>query len=343
MQQQRRDRKVAAVYVALAALLLLFFVADILLGSEPISLQAALQSFLGNENPALSHIVVGYRLPKALVAIVAGVSLSVSGLQMQTVFRNPLADPYILGVSSGAGLGVALFLMGCSLWGGVALGAFLPSMGYALAAWIGAGCVMLIMLLISLRVRDIMAMLILGMMIGSAAAALITVLQYFSREAMLKSYVLWTMGSLGNVTTAQLYVLLAVTLVGGVLALLSVKTLNVLMLGETYARSIGYGAARHRTFIILTSTILTGTVTAFCGPIGFIGVAVPHVARMLIREADHRYLMPATMLLGAVVMLFCDMVSQMPGSDSALPINTVTALLGIPVVVMVIIRNQKIV
>lgn len=330
-------------YAVLAVLLLLFFVADLLLGSQIISLPEALKALLGSEASPLSYILFSYRLPKALVAVAVGISLSVSGLQMQTVFRNPLADPYILGVSSGAGLGVALFLMGCSLWGGVMLGSFLPSMGYALAAWIGAACVMLLMLLISVRVRDIMAMLILGMMIGSAAAALITVLQYFSRETMLKSYVLWTMGNLGNVTAAQLYVLLVVTFVGGIFALLSIKTLNALMLGETYARSIGYGATRHRTFIILTSTILTGTVTAFCGPIGFIGVAVPHVARMLIREADHRYLMPTTMLLGAVVMLFCDIVSQMPGYDTSLPINTVTALLGIPIVVIVIIRNQKIV
>jgi len=181
------------------------------------------------------------------------------------------------------------------------------------------------------------------MMIGSAAAALITVLQYFSREAMLKSYVLWTMGSLGNVTSSQLGVMLAVTLLGCVFALLSVKTLNALTHGEAYARSIGYSPARHRTFIMLTSTMLTGTVTAFCGPIGFVGVAVPHVARMLVREADHRYLMPATMLLGAVVMLLCDIISQLPGYATALPINTVTALLGIPVVALVIIRNQKIV
>ncbi len=341
--QYRRDKKVAVVYAVLAALLLLFFIADILLGSHIISVPTAIKALLGEDSSPLSHIFIGYRIPKALVAVVVGVSLSVSGLQMQTVFRNPLADPYILGVSSGAGLGVALFLMGCSLWGGVALGAFLPSMGYALSAWIGAACVMLIMLLISVRVRDIMAMLILGMMIGSAASALITVLQYFSRETTLKSYVLWTMGSLGNVTTAQLHVLLVVTLVGSIFALLSIKTLNALMLGETYARSIGYGATRHRTFIILTSTILAGTVTAFCGPIGFIGVAVPHVARMLIREADHRYLMPTTMLLGAVVMLLCDVISQVPGYDTSLPINTVTALLGIPVVIFVIIRNQKIV
>jgi len=340
---QQRGKRVAMLYAVLAVVVLLFFIADLLLGAEIISPSAALQALLGSNSSPLQHIIFGYRLPKALVAAIVGVSLSVSGLQMQTLFRNPLADPYILGVSAGAGLGVALLLMGCSVFGAAAVGAFLPSMGYTLAAWIGSAAVMLVMLLISVRVRDIMAMLILGMMIGSAAAALITVLQYFSREALLKSYMLWTMGSLGNVTAAQLYVLLAVALVGCIFALLSIKTLNALMLGESYARSIGYGVARQRAFIIFTSTILTGTVTAFCGPIGFVGVAVPHVARMLVREADHRYLMPTTMLLGAAVMLFCDIASQMPSYDTSLPINVVTALLGIPIVVLVIVRNQKIV
>jgi iron complex transport system permease protein len=336
----RRHRKVAVAYTILAALLLLFFAADLLLGSQTVSLPQALQALRGADADPLRYLLLSYRLPKALTAVAVGVSLSVSGLQMQTLFRNPLADPYILGVSSGAGLGVALLLMGSALWGGVALA--LPSMGVALAAWVGAAAVMLLMLLISLRLRDIMAMLILGMMLGSAAAALITLLQYFSREAALKTYVLWTMGSLGNLTAPQLHTLLAVTLLGAALALLSAKTLNALMLGEAYARSIGYGAVRHRTLIILTATLLTGTATAFCGPIGFIGVAVPHVARLLIREADHRYLLPTTMLLGAVVMLLCDMLSQMPGQSAALPINTVTALLGIPIVILVIVRNQKI-
>jgi iron complex transport system permease protein len=321
----------------------MLLVADVLLGSEPVPLSAAWRALLGAEQSHLSQIILAYRLPKAMVALLVGVSLSISGLQMQTIFRNPLADPYILGVSAGAGLGVALFVMGYSAWGTTAVGALLASMGYAASACVGAAFVMLIMLSISMRVRDIMAMLILGVMIGSATSAVISALQYFSREAALKSYVLWTMGGLGNVTSVQLYVLIAVTLAGSALALLSIKTLNALMLGESYARSIGYNVGRHRLAIMLTATLLTGTATAFCGPIGFIGVAVPHAARMLIREADHRYLLPITMLLGAVALLLCDVLSSMPGYETSLPINTVTSLLGIPVVIMVIVRNQKIV
>ncbi|MDR0687714.1 MAG: iron ABC transporter permease [Prevotellaceae bacterium] len=338
----QRNKRVAAAGVTLAALVLMLLVADVLLGSEPVPLSAAWRALFGAEQSHLSQIILAYRLPKAMVALLVGISLSVSGLQMQTIFRNPLADPYILGVSAGAGLGVALFVMGYSAWGATAVGALLASMGYAASACVGAAFVMLIMLSISMRVRDIMAMLILGVMIGSAASAIISALQYFSREAALKSYVLWTMGGLGNVTSVQLYVLIAVTLAGSVLALLSIKTLNALMLGESYARSIGYNVGRHRLAIMLTATLLTGTATAFCGPIGFIGVAVPHAARMLIREADHRYLLPITMLLGAVALLLCDVLSSMPGYETSLPINTITSLLGIPIVILVIVRNQKI-
>jgi iron complex transport system permease protein len=341
MHLPQRRKKVAVFGAALAALTLLLLVADVLLGSEPIPLATAWRALLGEEPSHLAHIILSYRLPKAAVALLVGVSLSVSGLQMQTMFRNPLADPYILGVSAGAGLGVALLVMGRSIWGATAVGALLASMGYAVAACAGAAVVMLIMLTISVRVRDIMAVLILGVMIGSATSALISALQYFSREAALKSYVLWTMGGLGNVTSAQLCVLSAVTLAGSVLALLSVKTLNALMQGEHYARSIGYNVRRRRLLIMLTATMLTGTATAFCGPIGFVGVATPHVARMLIREADHRYLLPVTMLLGAAVMLLCDVVSSLPGYETSLPINTVTSLLGIPIVILVIMRNQK--
>jgi iron complex transport system permease protein len=338
-----RNKKILAAGAALVLAAVALFVADVVLGSERLPLGEVLRALMGDDDSSASRIVTGYRVPKALAALLVGMALATSGLQMQTVFRNPLADPYILGVSSGAGLGVALFVMGCSLWGTTALGALLSGMGYALAACLGAACVMLLVLLISMRVRDIMAMLILGVMIGSATSAVISLLQYFSRDASLKSYVLWTMGGMGNVTTTQLAILTAVTLAGCGLALLSVKTLNALMLGESYARSLGFNVAKRRLLIILTATVLTGTCTAFCGPIGFVGVAVPHVARMLIREADHRYLLPITMLLGAALMLMCDLLSAMPGYDTSLPINTITALLGIPVVVIVIVRNQKII
>ncbi|MDR3329374.1 MAG: iron ABC transporter permease, partial [Prevotellaceae bacterium] len=209
---QPRSKKVVAVCIALTALLALLLLADVLLGSLLISPATVLRALTGSEDSYFSHIILSYRLPKALVAALVGMSLSVSGLQMQTVFRNPLADPYILGISAGAGLGVALFIMGCSLWGATALGALLSGMGYALAACAGAAAVMLIMLVVAARVRDIMAMLILGVMVGSATAAIISALQYFSKDSSLKAYVLWTMGNLGNVTTAQLYLLALATL-----------------------------------------------------------------------------------------------------------------------------------
>ncbi|MGL4364485.1 MAG: iron chelate uptake ABC transporter family permease subunit [Bacteroidales bacterium] len=339
----QRRKKSLFIYTALTILLVLFFIADLLIGSQSISLQTIFKIIFCGEETPYSEIILYYRLPKIIAAVVVGMSLSISGLQMQTVFRNPLADPYILGVSSGAGLGVALLIMGSVWCGSLNMALDLSDVSYAFAACVGSVSVMMLMLFISLRIRNIMAMLILGMMIGSAAAALITVLQYFSQETMLKSYMLWTMGNLGNLTLSQLYVMLIVCIIGGIFSLLFTKILNALMLGESYAQSIGYGAIKYRSLIILNSSLLTGTVTAFCGPIGFIGIAVPHVARLLICEADHRYLMPTTILLGGVLMLICDMLSQLPFQNSVLPINTVTALLGIPIIIFVIMRNQKIV
>ncbi|MDR1226697.1 MAG: iron ABC transporter permease [Prevotellaceae bacterium] len=337
------ERKWLYIYLVLPILLLIFFVADVLLGSEIISLSRALSAFSGEDASYVSAILFRYRIPKALTALAVGVALSISGLQMQTVFRNPLADPYILGVSSGAGLGVAMFLLTCNVFGISILSGAMQNLGHAFAACIGAAAVMLVMLFISARLRDIMAMLILGMMIGSAAGALVSLLQYFSDAVALKSYVMWTMGSVGNVTNLQLAILLSVVLLGIIFVIASIKTLNVLMIGEDYARSLGYNVKKSRTAIIVAATVMTGVATAFCGPVGFIGVAVPHVARMILHEADHRYLVPATMLLGGVTMLFCDVLSQLPGQQASLPVNTVTALLGIPVVVLVIMRNQKIV
>lgn len=326
-------------YCCLSVLLLCLFAADVAFGSVLISPLDALKAWQDEAVTPQSVILFHYRIPKAIVAVVVGMSLSVSGLQMQTVFRNPLADPYILGVSAGAGLGVALFLLGAPLFATLAW----FSLGQAFAAWVGAAGMMLLLIVVSARVRDIMAILVLGVILGSAVSALITLLQYFGQSAALKSYVLWTMGNIGNVSAAQLAVLCATTLAGGAAALCSCKTLNALMLGEDYARSIGYRVTLHRTLIILTATMLTGTATAFCGPIGFVGIAVPHVARMLCRNADHRRLMPVSMLLGACALLLCDILSQMPGFDTSLPINTITALLGIPVVIFVIIRNQKLI
>ena len=264
--------------------------------------------------------------------------LAVSGLQMQTLFRNPLAGPYVLGVSSGASLGVALFILGAPMLG-LTGHAWLSSLGVAGAAWIGAAATLALVAAISTRIKDIMVILILGIMISSGVSAIVQILQYLSAEEALKSFVVWTMGSLGDVTATQLALLLPAVAAGAALGVAAIKSLNMLLLGENYARSMGLDLRRSRSIILLSTTLLAGTVTAFCGPIGFIGLAMPHVARVIFRNADHRTLMPAAALTGAASLLLCDMVAKL----LALPVNSITALLGIPVVVWVVVRNRNIV
>ena len=255
---------------------------------------------------------------------------------MQTLFRNPLAGPYVLGVSSGAGLGVALFLLGAPLLG-VAGHSFVRSLGVAGAAWLGSALVLAIVMAVSRRIKDIMVILILGMMFGSGISSIVEILQYLSSEAALKSFVIWTMGSLGDVTAQQLTILVPSIVVGLLLAVWTIKPLNLLLFGEEYAVTMGLNIRRSRGLLFLSTTLLAGTVTAFCGPIGFIGLAMPHVARMLFRNGDHRVLVPGTILSGAAVLLLCDLVSKF----FTLPINAITALLGIPIVVWVVLRNKS--
>lgn len=330
----------AIYFLILTLLLLLLFAADIFWGSVHLSPGEVLGAFTGGESHS-SLLVLNFRLPKAIMAVVAGMALSVSGLQMQTLFRNPLAGPYVLGVSSGASLGVALFLLGIPLLGAGSHSEILRNIGMAGAAWIGAAAVLLLVTAAASRLKDIMAVLILGMMIGAASTAIVELLQYLSSEAALKSFVVWTMGSLGGVVRSQLVIVCVVVAGGLMLSVYLIKPLNLLLLGENYAVTMGLRVRRARNLIFLSTVLLAGTVTAFCGPIAFIGIAVPHVARMLFRNADHRVLLPATMLLGAVLMLLCDIIAGLPGYDMVLPINTVTALLGIPVVIMVIFRYRR--
>ena len=246
---------------------------------------------------------------------------------MQTLFRNPLAGPYVLGISSGASLGVAL----------VVLAGIGSSIGVAGAAWIGAGAVLLIIAAVGHRIKDIMVILILGMMFSSGVSAIVQILQYISKEEALKAFVIWTMGSLGDVTLTQLCILVPAVSVGLVLAVVCIKPLNMLLFGEEYAVTMGLNIRRSRRLLFLSTTLLAGTVTAFCGPIGFIGLAMPHVTRMLFRNSDHRVLVPGTVLTGASVLLLCDLVSKL----FTLPINAITALLGIPIVVWVVLRNKS--
>ena len=327
-------RRTAILFTVLSLLTAALFTADLLVGSVAVALRDIWAALTGGScDPAVRDIILKIRLLKAVTALFAGAALAASGLQMQTLFRNPLAGPYVLGISSGAGLGVALFLLGAPLLG-VSAHSFVQSLGIAGAAWLGAALVLLIVMAVSRRIKDIMVILILGMMFGSGVSSMVEILQYLSSEAALKSFVIWTMGSLGDVTGGNLALMLPVITAGLVLSIAVIKPLNLLLLGENYARTMGLNVQRTRTLLFLSTVLLAGTVTAFCGPVGFIGLAVPHLARMLFASADHRVLMPASMLSGAALLLVCDLISK----SLALPINTVTALMGIPVVIVVVVR-----
>lgn len=320
---------------------ILLFIADLLLGSVIISLKTFVHLLSGNSSEDYLHtILYNFRIPRALTAIAAGMALSVSGLIMQTVFRNPLAGPFVLGISSGASLGVALVIIGLQAFGWFSVAA-ISNWTIVSAALIGSGLLLLMLLMVSSRVKDIMTILILGILFSSSVSALVSILQYFSPEGALKSYVIWTMGNLGNVTGNQLSILWLVTAVGVLIALLNGKGLNIMLLGEHYAQTTGVNIFVFRLFIFIATSLLAGSVTAFCGPIGFIGIAVPHVVRLVFKTTNHFLLIPGTLLTGAAIMLMSDIVAHLPGSDRILPINSITALLGIPIVVWIIFRNRN--
>jgi iron complex transport system permease protein len=333
--------------LALAGLVLLGFVLDIALGPVRIPVIEVVKILLGQavDNPAWTFIVREIRLPKALTALAVGSGLAVSGLQMQTLFRNPLAGPSVLGLTAGAGLGVAaVMLAGGSVANSFAIRALGlgGSWSLVLAATAGAALVMALVLALSARVRDNVVLLIVGLMIASVTGAIVSLWQYFSAPEQIQEYLLWTFGSLGGVVGTHLAVLATVVGVGLVLAFASAKPLNALLLGENYARSMGLVVGRSRTLIIASTSLLAGAITAFCGPIGFLGIAVPHLTRALLRTADHRLLLPGSCLAGAALTLACDCVTQLPGSQTSLPLSVVTSLLGAPVVLWVVLRRQNI-
>ena len=322
-------------FTLLAALCALLFVVDIAVGSVAIPLSEVISALCGGGAAEVRSIVLDIRLVRAVVAVLAGAALSISGLQMQVLFRNPLAGPYVLGVSAGASFGVALFLLGAPLFG-LAFSPTLQNLGTVGAAWIGSAMVLVLVVALSRRIKDIMVMLILGIMLSSGVGALVEIMQYFSSEASLKSYVVWTMGSLGDVTATQLAVLAPVIVAGLAMAVAAIKPMNMLLAGERYAASMGLNISRSRNLILTSTTLLAGTITAFCGPIGFVGIAVPHIARMLFRSADHRTLLPATILSGVVMLLVGDILAKY----FVLPINTITALMGIPIVIYIVTRRR---
>lgn len=331
--------------VALAA-----FMLSLAVGSVRIPLDEIVAVLLGGDasRPAWATIVLKFRLPKALTAMLAGAALSVSGLQMQTLFRNPLAGPFVLGISSGASLGVALTVLlagvAVGLGGSTTLLAGISLAGdtsLALSAIIGSGLVLLLVMSVARRVQSGMTLLILGLMFGYTTSALVSVLIYFSVVERIQAYISWTFGSFGGVTWRQLQVMAPAIILGLAGGHLLMKPLNALLLGETYALSLGLNVRRVRLGIIGSSAILAGVVTAFCGPIGFLGIAVPHLCRSLLNTSDHRLLLPAVSFMGATLALGADIVAGLPGSQLTLPLNAVTALLGAPVVIWVILRQRN--
>ena len=323
-----RSRSVL-LFTALAALTLFLFLLDLAVGAVAVPLGDVWAALTGGDCPrATAKIILNIRLIKAVVALLAGAARSASGLQMQNIFIYPLSWHFLLFIISGASLGVAL----------VVLAGVGSSIGIAGAAWLGAAIVLVVIAAVGHRIKDIMVILILGMMFSSGIGAVVQILQYVANDESLKMFVIWTMGSLGDVTFNQLAVLIPSIIAGLLLAVITIKPLNLLLFGEEYAVTMGLNVRRSRGLLFLSTTLLAGTVTAFCGPIGFIGLAMPHVTRMLFRNSDHRVLVPGTVLSGASVLLLCDLVSKL----FTLPINAITALLGIPIVVWVVLRNKSV-
>jgi len=295
----------------------------------------------GGSGDSWAYIIWAYRIPKAFTAILVGGGLSLSGLLMQTLFRNPLAGPFVLGISSGASLGAALLLMGTSLATGLATLSLLGNISLALAASIGSFLVLLVVMAMAQRVKDSMALLIIGLMFGSISSALVSVLAYFSSAEDLQRFVFWSLGSVGNLGAGQLWLLAGMVALGILLAYACLKPLNALLLGEHYAQSLGIPLKRSRMAIIIATGLLAGGVTAFAGPIAFVGLAVPHLSRQIFDTMEHRVLIPAVLLYGAVLMLLCDTVAQWPNSATVLPINAITSLVGAPVVIWLLVRKRK--
>lgn len=330
-------------FLILSVLLIICFFINISLGSVSIPFKDVFSSLIGNtvEQETWKHIVQNYRLPKAITAIIVGSGLGISGLLMQTLFRNPLAGPFVLGISSGASLGVALVILGSGLFGGVFASLFISKWGIVLAASLGSFLVLLSVLMVSLKVRDTMAILIIGLMFASITAAIVSVLSYFGSAQQLQQYIFWGFGSLGNLSWNEIFILFLIYAIGILISIISIKSLNTLLLGENYAKSLGLNIKKSRLIIIIATSLLAGTITAFAGPIAFIGLAIPHLTRQVFNTSNHKILLPAVFLFGAIIMLICDSIAQLPNSDYTLPINAITSLVGAPVVIWLLVRKRK--
>ncbi|MDD5150810.1 MAG: iron ABC transporter permease [Flavobacterium sp.] len=330
-------------FTLLTLSLLLLLLLNISLGSVSIPIKDVFSSLIGGNSTKETwhYIIIDYRLPKAITAILVGMGLSISGLLMQTLFRNPLAGPYVLGLSSGASLGVATVILGAAFLPPFLASFLLSSYGIVLASSLGSFLVLLAVLAVSQKLRDTMAILIVGLMFGSLTSAIVGTLTYFSSAEQLQKFTFWSLGNLGNLSWSSIVILSICTIIGLFLSLFSIKPLNALLLGENYARSLGMNYEKTRLIIILATSILAGSITAFAGPIAFIGLAVPHIAKLVFQTSNHTILFWSTLLFGAIIMLICDSISQLPGSDITLPINAVTSIFGAPIVIWLLIRKRK--
>jgi iron complex transport system permease protein len=318
---------------------------NISLGQVRIPLKEVFKSLTGEtaSKDTWEYIIVNFRLPKAITAILVGIGLSVSGLLMQTLFRNPLAGPYVLGLSSGSSMGVALIILGAAFLPSFFATLLLSTYGIILASCLGSFLVLLLVLIVSSRLRDTATILIVGLMFSSFTSAVVSVLTYFSSAEQLQKFTFWSMGNLGNLSWQNILILSIVITIGLVLSLLSIKPLDALLLGENYARSMGLNIRKSRYIIIIATSILAGSITAFAGPIAFIGLAVPHLAKLLFQTSNHKTLFGSTILIGAILMLLCDMVSQMPGMEFTLPINAITSIIGAPIVIWLLVRKRSLI
>jgi iron complex transport system permease protein len=319
------------------------FLLNISLGSINIPIKDVYTSLLHGScsKESWNYIILNYRLPKAIVAILIGIGLSVSGLLMQTLFRNPLAGPYVLGLSSGASLGVAIVILGASLLPISLSEFFLSSFGIIIASSLGSFIVLVSVLVIAKRLRDTMAILIVGLMFGSLTSAIVGCLTYFSSAEQLQKFTFWSLGNLGNLTWNSIAILCFCVVLGLVLSVFSIKPLNALLLGENYARSLGINYKKTKYIILFATSILAGSITAFVGPIAFIGLAVPHIAKLVFQTSNHKILFWSTLLFGAIIMLICDSITQIPGTEIILPINAITSIFGAPIVIWLLVSKRK--
>lgn len=337
------SRKSASILLGLFIALILCFIINISIGGVRIPFKSILQVFVGDlqVKSTWKYIILNYRLPKAFAAVLVGVALSISGLLMQTLFRNPVAEPYILGVSSGASLGVAFLFLGASFLPSSILAVFTSSLGVAFISILGSFLLLLLVLMVSAKVKNTVTILIVGLMFGSFTNAIISILSYFSNADDLKRFSFWSMGSLGNLSYSVLAIFLTVVSIGFFCAFGLIRSLDAILLGDNYASSMGIAVKSLRNKIIIITALLAGVSTAFVGPIAFIGLAVPHMGRLIFKTSSHKVLLLACLLLGPIILLICDSLTQINSDRFSLPINAITSLFGAPIVVWLLLGNSS--